>query len=195
MLEPYLATAGPQLSADGSLSGVVAYRTPNAEHGLLELDWRIRNLDMSIPLREEPLHIESPRLRLQSRIELHPGRLRLTELELEGLGGAGRLTASGVVQRPIRESARVKLAVALHDTGLAELRSVVSWLPKTEADPLTRLLARLEDGRIELIQASGGAPVSEWRRLVEGERERLRRHERQGGNRGIVCIRYRTFLS
>jgi len=169
MLAPYLAALGPQAAADGTLSGVVVYRTPLAKHSVVELDWRIRNLDVSIPLGEEPLHIEGPQFRLQSRIELHPGRLRLVELELAGLDGAGRLTASGVVQRPLRESSRAKLAVAVHNTGLAELRRGVSWLPKSDADPLTRLLQRLDGGRIELIEARGSAPISEWRRLVAGQ--------------------------
>jgi hypothetical protein len=173
LLGPYLASSGPQASADGTLSGVVAYRAPTADHGVLELDWLIRTLDMSVPLRAEPLHIESPRLELHSRIEIHPGRLRVAELKLEGLGGAGELTTRGVVERPLRESSRARLSTTLRGAGLAELRRIVAWLPETDATPLTELLARLESGRIERIEASGGARVSQWRRLARGELKSL----------------------
>jgi hypothetical protein len=173
MLAPYLAKAGPGGGADGRVSGVVAYRTPRAKHGVLELDWLIRDLDASIPLRQEPLHIQSPRLALQSRIEIHPGRLRLAELALEGLGGAGELSANGVVERPLRDSARARLSISVRGTGLTELRRIVSWLPETDARPMTQLLEQLSSGHIERIQATGGARVSQWRRLVQGESESL----------------------
>ena len=63
--------------------------------------------------------------------------------------------------------------MAVRGTGLSELRRIVTWLPQTDAEPLLKLLERLESGRIEQIQAGGAARFAQWRRLVQGELQSL----------------------
>lgn len=152
----------------GVLSGVVRFDTPEPEHGVLEVDWFADRVKIGIARGNEILRLAAPRVQLRTRLEIHPGRLRISEAELRG--PAVRVDVSGDIERPLRGSSPTSLAVHFHDLGPAALEWVAKALPEGEREPLLRALERIEDGRIVRVGGSGTERFSVWQAVLRGDR-------------------------
>ncbi|MED5263001.1 MAG: AsmA-like C-terminal region-containing protein [Myxococcota bacterium] len=155
--------------AAGSVDVEFSYRTSSPGSGTLDIEAVARDLAVSVPLRAEPLEIESPELRLESRLRLDPRHLELFETSISGLAHQGKLLMAGSAGRPLRESTRVRFSVELRGAGRDQLKQIISWLPRSDADPLERILERVTAGRIPSIGASGRIRLSEWKALLRGQ--------------------------
>ena len=153
----------------GSVDLELSYLTDSPGSGTLEIEATARDLAVSVPLRAEPLEIDSPELRLESRLRLDPRHLELFETSVSGLARQGRLLMAGSAGRPLRESTRVRFSVEFRGAGLDQLKRIISWLPRSDADPLERILGRVTAGRISSIGASGRIRLSEWKALLQGQ--------------------------
>ncbi len=152
----------------GKASGVIRYETPEPEHGVLELDWAADDLRMGIPRANDHLDLASPHLSLHTRIELHPQRIRLGQLDLTGPDL--KLDVSGDIERPLRGSSPARFEVYFRDVGLQAIDRIVAALPTAEREPLLRTLTRIEAGRIVRIGGSGTERFSTWQAVLRGER-------------------------
>ena len=155
----------------GALSGVLRFDTPLPEHGVLELDYSADRLKIGIVRGTEILNLESPHIQLRTRIEIHPGRLRISEAELRGPHIRGEIT--GDIERPLRRSSAANLAVYFHDVGVSALTRVADAMPEGEREPLLQALTRIEEGRIVRIGGSGTARLSVWQAVLSGNRMNL----------------------
>jgi len=153
---------------EGVISGVIRYETPAVEHGVLELDWAVDDLRLAIPRARDHLDLTSPHLALLTRLELHPGRLRLGAFELSGPDL--RIDISGDIERPLRGSSPARFEVFFRDVGLDAVDRIVGALPRAEREPLVRALGRIETGRIVKVGGSGRARFSVWQAVLRGER-------------------------
>jgi len=165
-LEPYLAR-GADRALGGRLSGVLAFETPEPGSGQLELDWIVDEPRLAFPRRDDRLRIEAPRSALTGRIVMHPGMLRLASGRIAG--EQAELLLDGRVERPLRESSRARLRARVRGADLGVVRHAVERLPPSDAEPLTRLLERVEDGRITEVRATGATRLHRWRELFAGE--------------------------
>jgi len=170
-LHPYLATALPEARLRGRLSGVVAVDSQARNHGLIELDWVVEELDAAIRVRRDPIPLESPRLHLHSVLQLHPGRLRLAQANLET--GSLDISASGVVERPVRESSVATLAGSISGVDRSELQEFIAALPDSDREALGLLVERVRGGEIVRLGAEGTAHLALWRHLFAGELSEL----------------------
>jgi hypothetical protein len=152
----------------GLVSGVVHFESPEPEHGVLELDWAADDLHMAIPRANHHLDLASPHLALNTRIEFHPGRIRLGRLDLTGPDV--RIDVSGDIERPLRGSSPARFEVFFRDVGLDAIDRIVSALPAAEREPLLHTLTRIEAGRIVRLGGSGTERFSVWQDVLRGER-------------------------
>ncbi|MCH7599432.1 MAG: hypothetical protein IH973_06720 [Myxococcales bacterium] len=155
----------------GTLSGVLHFDTPLPDHGVLEIDWSADRLSVGIMRGNEILNLESPRIQLRARIEIHPGRLRISEAELRGPNVRGEF--SGDIERPLRRSSAANFAVYFHDVSIPALARVVNAMPEGERKPLLHAFTRIEEGRIVRIGGSGTERLSVWQAVLAGERMNL----------------------
>jgi hypothetical protein len=155
----------------GTLSGVLRFETPLPEHGVLEFDWSADRLNLGIVRGNEILNLESPQIQLRTRIEIHPGRLRISEAELRGPNIRGEIT--GDIERPLRRSSAANLAVYFHDVRVPALARVANAMPEGEREPLLQALTRIEEGRIVRIGGSGTERLSVWQAVLSGDRMNL----------------------
>ena len=171
-LSPYATDADSHAHTSGLLSGVVAFDTAEPGHGRLELDWMLHQLDAVLPLGGYTvLPVETERGSLEAEIEMHPGRLRLSSAR-----AAGRditLEISGTVERPLRESAPMRITADLQGLTIEEGGRFVERLPEEDRATLTQLLDRVEAGHIRRMGGTGSARISQWRRLLSGELAQL----------------------
>jgi len=165
-LEPYLAR-GPDRALGGRLSGVLAFETPEPGSGQLEIDWVVDAPRLALPRRDDRLRIEAPRSTLTGRIVMHPGMLRLASGRIAG--EQAELLLDGRVERPLRESSRARLHARVRGADLGVVRHAVERLPPADAEPLTGLLERVEEGRIAEVRATGSTRLHRWRELLAGE--------------------------
>lgn len=159
---------GPALPAKGLLSGVVRFETPEREHGVLEFDLSGQDVSVGLNRGEGVQAVNSPRLQLRSRIEIHPGRVRISEAGLRGPDI--RVDVSGDIERPLRSSSPTSLAVYFHDVGLEALARIADALPRDGRDPLLRTLAKIEEGKVVRFGGSGTERLSVWQGVLRGER-------------------------
>ncbi|MBW2722807.1 MAG: hypothetical protein JRE71_00355 [Deltaproteobacteria bacterium] len=152
----------------GVLSGVVRFDTPEPEHGALEIDWSTDQVSMGIVRGEEILNLTSPRVQLRTRLEIHPGRLRISEGELRGPDI--RINITGDIERPLRGSSPANLDVHFHDVGLTALGQIINAMPPDQRKPLLRVLERIEGGRIVRVGGSGTERFSIWQAVLRGDR-------------------------
>ena len=156
---------------EGILSGVVRFETPEHEHGVLEVDWLGRDVEIGIPRAKEVLVINSQHVNLRTRIEIHPGRLRISEAEL--IGPDIRVEVSGDIERPLRESSPANLAVEFRDVGVEALTRIANALPRQGREPLLRGLTSIQAGKIVRVGGSGTERLSVWQAVLRGERLEL----------------------
>ena len=161
-------SGGPALPTKGLLSGVVRFETPEREHGVLEFDLSGQDVSLGLNRGEGVQAINSPRLQLRSRIEIHPGRVRISEARLRGPDI--QVDVSGDIERPLRSSSPTNLAVYFHDVGLEALARIADALPQNGRDPLLRTLAQIEEGKIVRFGGSGTERFSVWQDVLRGER-------------------------
>ncbi|MCP5045390.1 MAG: hypothetical protein GY944_30550 [bacterium] len=152
----------------GRASGVIRYETPELEHGVLELDWAADDLRLGVPRGDDDLDFSSPQLALRARVEVHPGRVRISNLDLVGPNLV--IDASGDIERPLRGSSPTRFAVYFKDVGLDAIDRIVNALPEAEREPLLRTLGRIEEGRIVRVGGSGTERFSVWQAVLRGER-------------------------
>jgi len=166
-LEPYLMRRERPISLRGEASGVVVFDTPEPGHGGLELDWSLGDVTTQLTLRLGQLGLDSPLSRLRARLEIDPHQLRLVRAEL----GGSQLTLqiTGVAERPLSDASMARISADLLGAGPDELRRIANVLPEKSRESLTRLLERIESGRIAHLGGSGSARLSDWRQLVAGE--------------------------
>ena len=170
-LLPYLTGAFPEAQLTGKLTGVVSVDSPSPDHGLIEFDWLVDDLDLALRMQVDSIPIASPKVHLQSFIELHPGRLRLSSAELSS--GPLEIKAAGRVDRPVRESSIASLSVSLEGARLPEVETLVASLPESDREALSALLRRLTSGEIVRIGGEGRARMAVWRRLLAGQLTKL----------------------
>jgi hypothetical protein len=171
-LSPYATQIDSHAHLAGVLSGVVAFDTREVGHGRLEVEWIAHALDGVLPLGDGTLiPIASERGTLETEIEVHPGRLRVSSAKVAGKDL--QLGLSGAVERPLRESAPMRLTADLRGAGLDDGRRFLDALPEEDRETLTQLLERIEAGRILEIGGTGSARISQWRRLLSGELAQL----------------------
>ncbi|MBW2421889.1 MAG: hypothetical protein JRH19_25365, partial [Deltaproteobacteria bacterium] len=151
----------------GLLSGVMSYEIPTAEHGVMEIDWSLKDLVAAAPHGRERLPISSANAKLRGRLERHPGRLRLPRAEFRGDDVAIELSAT--LTRPLRASSTADLTLDLYGVGLDEVRNVISALPESDRESLLRLTDRVERGNIVRIGGKGSARISLWRKILAGK--------------------------
>jgi len=159
---------GPALPTKGLLSGVVRFETPEREHGVLEFDLSGQDVSLGLNRGEGVQAINSPRLQLRSRVEIHPGRVRISEARLRGPDI--QVDVSGDIERPLRSSSPTNLAVYFHDVGLEALARIADALPQDGRDPLLRTLAQIEEGKVVRFGGSGTERFSVWQDVLRGER-------------------------
>jgi hypothetical protein len=166
-LEPYLMQRKKPISLRGEASGVVVFETGEPGHGVLELDWSLADVATQLTLRRGQLDFDSPLSRLQARLEIHPHQLRLARAEL----GGSQLTLqiTGVAERPLSDASMASVSTNLLGAGLDEVRRIATALPEKSRESLTRLLERIESGRIAHLGGNGSARLSDWRQLVAGK--------------------------
>ena len=153
---------------EGLLSGVVRFETPELEHGVLEIDWLGRDVALGVPRANEVISVNAPRLNLRTRVEVHPGRVRISEAGLTGPDI--RVVVSGDIERPLRESSPANLAVHFHDVGVGALNRIARALPQQGREPLLRGLSSIETGKIVRVGGSGTQRLSVWQAVLRGER-------------------------
>jgi hypothetical protein len=167
-LSPYATQSDEHARLDGLLSGVVSFDTREPGHGRLEIDWISHGLDSVLPLGEGTVFpVETERGTLETEIEVHPGRLRVSSARVAG--NDLELSLSGAVERPLRESAPMRVTAGLQGVDLDDGRDFVASLPEEDRETLTQLLRRIEAGRVLEIGGTGIARISQWRRLLSGE--------------------------
>ncbi|MFT5441667.1 MAG: hypothetical protein ACI8W3_000708 [Myxococcota bacterium] len=152
----------------GLLSGVIRFESPEPEHSVIEIDGSMNQAHFGITQGTELLDVMSPRMQLRTRVELHPGRIRISEAELRGPDL--RIDVSGDIERPLRESSAANLAVHFHDVGLDALERIARALPEPDRKPLLKTLSTIVDGRIVRVGGKGRARFSVWQDVLRGER-------------------------
>jgi len=170
-LAPYAREIHPEAELSGGLSGVLSFQTHERDHGVVEADWGLRDLDGGLPVGSTPLRVDTEEARLYARLEMHPGRLRLDTLEFDGADL--RIAATGSVDRPILDSSRMQLGVRIRGAGFAQVRRVAEALPEDDARPILRGLDRIREGRLLVVSGRGTTRVGRWRGIFAGEVERL----------------------
>lgn len=171
-LSPYATQINEDAHLRGILSGVVAFDTSAPGQGRLEIDWIAHALDSVLPLGDgKVLPVATERGTLETQIEVHPGRLRLSSARVAG--SKLELKLSGAVERPLRESAPMRITAELQGVDLDDGRRFVAALPEEDRETLTQLLERIEAGRLQAIGGTGSAQISQWRRLLSGELTQL----------------------
>jgi len=152
----------------GRASGLIRFETPAPEHGVIELDWAVDDLHLGVPRDKDDFEFSSPHLSLRTRVEIHPGRVRISDLDL--VGPDLTLEVSGDVERPLRGSSPARFEVFFKDLGLDAIGRFVSAMSKGEREPLRRALARIESGRVVKIGGAGTTRFSVWQAVLRGER-------------------------
>jgi hypothetical protein len=167
LFRPYAQLIGPEADLSGQLSGVLSFETPAPGSGVVEADWMLSEFAAGLPRGGSRARIESPGSQVEARLEIHPGRVRLSGAKIRGQ--AVEVDISGVIERPLRESSMARLTVALRDAELELVRRFIDSLPPSDRDPLMQMLERVESGRIARIGGNGTTRLAEWRRLFAGE--------------------------
>jgi len=173
VLEDYLAPKDREAFLDGALSGEIAYDTHAKGTGTLSLRGMIEDLQAIVDLGEGHFELKRPLIGVDAIIELHPGRVRLTEAHIEARGI--ELDIRGTVERPLRNAARMRISMEVGGLDLDDAREFVLSLPDQNSMTLERLLERIDSGRIVRIGGTGVARIQEWGRLFDGELDRLPR--------------------
>lgn len=173
IFEDYLAPEGRETFLDGALSGEIRYDTRAKGTGTLTLHGTIEDFVSIVDLGDGHFELKRPLVSLDTTIELHPGRVRLSDTRIDT--GGIQLEISGTVERPLRDAARMQISIEVGGLDLDDARELVRSLPDRDSITLERLLGRVESGRIVRIGGTGVARVEEWGDLLLGELERLPR--------------------
>ncbi|MEE8164527.1 MAG: hypothetical protein V3T64_03065, partial [Myxococcota bacterium] len=154
-----------QLSAQIRLSG--------GDNGprRLRIDGQIH--DASLALRGSQSQIQGEEVALSAEIEIGANRLRLLHGRLEGerLG----IDLKGTLQRPIRPDSRARVEARMIGVELDDLTELARSLEEESqtALSLSRLLERVEGGRILYIESAGTARLRRWQDLASGRTREL----------------------
>jgi hypothetical protein len=162
------ATMNRERNFAGVLSGVVRFDTPELGHGTVEVDWSMDQASLGLWRGDEILNFTAPRLQFRTRLEFHPGRLRISEGDLRGPDL--RIDITGDIERPLRGSSPANLDVYFHDVGLSALAKIAKAMPASEREPMLRMLGRIEEGRIVRVGGSGTERFSTWQAVLRGDR-------------------------
>jgi hypothetical protein len=171
ILEHYVAPADSGTYLSGFFSGELAYETDRADHGRIRLLGMAEELSTIILVRSGRFEIDRPIVHLESTIEIHPGRVRLSDGHIDAEGFLLELDAG--VERPIRRSSRMRVDARASGLDLDEVRELARSLPSEDVETLDNLLSRAQEGRIDRVGGSGVARLREWADLFTGELDRL----------------------
>jgi hypothetical protein len=116
----------------------------------------------------ESARIELPTQSLNARLEVEPTVARVVGTRLRGTRTAFDFEAS---ERPIHEDATARLRAELIGLDVEEVGRVLDEIPQSEE--LREWFGRIESGRADSLSFGGTTAFSTWRRLVDGELDRL----------------------
>jgi hypothetical protein len=164
LIERYTIRPGVPPVVEGNVSGELSYDTRQRDHGTMNLRSMVEGLSTAIPLEEGPLPIEQPLLRVDTAVEVHPGRMRVVGGHIEAQGVV--VSLDGTIERPLRSTSPARFETSINGLALHQVRSMVESLPGQNARTLENLLARIDAGQIDAIGGSGSARLSEWNQLL-----------------------------
>lgn len=170
-LEPHLIPGERSVLFAGAISGELAYDTRAEHHGVISLRSHIEEFEATIDVRRGHYEIARPYVQLEGELDIHPGRVRLTNGQIDADGIV--LSLAGSVERPLGPDARAHLDVSVGGFGLTDVRNIVLSLPDEDRVILENVLARIDEGRIDRIGLSGRARLDEWGPLIVGDLDHL----------------------
>lgn len=170
-LEPYVLPPDRNVVFGGAISGELAYETRAEHHGRISLRSTVEDFRARIDVRRGHYEITRPFVQLLAELDIHPGRVRLTEGVIDSDDIV--LTIAGAAERPLGPDARARVDVSVGGLGLAEVREIVLSLPDEDRVILENVLARIDDGRIDRIGLGGRARLDEWGPLLVGDLDHL----------------------
>ncbi len=170
---PYLRATHPDLRLAGTARGSAALHVARDRARSLRLDLLVGNLDARFPRAgaEAPLRLRGKAAVAAAEIELTDDRLRLEDASLE-LDGE-RISARGVVERPLRAGSRARLTLETENVQIERARDFADWLPDEMAEALAGPLARLEAGRLTHLEVHGTGRLRDWAELSDPSADRL----------------------
>jgi len=165
-LDPHASAISPLWELGGQVSGVISFETSAVSHATLEVDWLLEQVEIVFPFLEG-LESRSPHANLRAQLDVHPGRVRLAHLELDG--ERVDFSVTGAIQRPLRESSLATLDARIEGLGLAQLQLAINALPATDRRALSGLLSELASGEVVRVGVRGTSRLSQWRQVATGE--------------------------
>jgi hypothetical protein len=165
----YVKRLSPRADVAGRISGEL--RLEASESGTLHglVDVATERVAPTVVFGGEPARIEIPTQTLSARLEVEPSVVRLVGTRLRGERTAFDFEAS--VERPIHEDATARLRAEIIGLEVAELGRILDEIPQGEE--LRQWFRRIESGRVDSVSLGGTTAFSTWRRLVDGELDRL----------------------
>jgi hypothetical protein len=166
---PQLAALHPQVRLSGVARGRAELLLEEGADPLLDLDLRLRNARLRIPRAGggEPLALSGASAAARAALQLAPRRLRLLEAELD-LDGT-LIRAEGVVERPLRPSARARLELQTRDVDLVAARDAAQLLPDDWEERLAGPLELVSKGHVDRLELVGTATLAEWSQAFDPE--------------------------
>jgi hypothetical protein len=147
-LAPVLAGLHPQLEVAGQATGDLELRlAPDRSH---RIDAQLELADLRARFPGGQV-VRSPSAAVDASIVLDEDRLELWsgEVESDGL----RLGVEGTLELPVRDEARLRLALRLPRLSLAEANRAIRWLPPNARDGAREGLERIESGTLRDLEA------------------------------------------
>jgi hypothetical protein len=166
---PQLAALDPQIRLSGVAQGNANLLLTANSDPRLDLDLTLRDASLRIPRAGggAPIVLGGKSAAAKIALELAPDRLRLLEADLD-LDGT-RIRAEGVVERPLRPSARARLEVQTRDVDLVTARDAAQLLPDDWEERLAGPLERVSQGRMDRLELVGTATLAEWSQAFDPE--------------------------
>jgi hypothetical protein len=159
---PQLAVLHPQLRLSGVARGHAELLLDEGSDPQLDLDLTLRDAHLRIPRAGggAPISWSGASATARVALQLAPRRLRLLEADLD-LDGT-RIRAEGVVERPLRPSARARLELRTRDVDLVAARDAAELLPDDWEERLAGPLELVSQGRVDRLELVGTATLAEW---------------------------------
>jgi hypothetical protein len=166
---PQLAALDPQIRLSGVARGHADLHLTADSDPRLDLDLTLRDASLRIPRAGggAPIVLGGESAAAQVALLLAPHRLRLLEAELN-LDGT-RIRAEGVVERPLRPSARARLEVQTRDVDLVSARDAAQLLPDDWEERLAGPLELVSQGHMDRLELVGTATLAEWSQAFDPE--------------------------
>ncbi len=163
----YLRAVDPGIDLDGRVSGLLSFSTAKPAHGVVVADWVFEDLELEVPRKGDRANVADDRIAFNARLDVRPDSLRLADARMKG--DQVEFEISGLLERPLRDDSRARLATTLRGADLPAVHEFTDGLPPADREALIGFLGRARSGDIPRIGLRGTSRFALWRQLLRGE--------------------------